>query len=197
LVDIALKLRTGNIPIATGSPSGCAPRRSDRAAAGKLAILLGSEIGLSLEFKPPVETCRRNYALLASSRTTRACLAPQSAHRRERGRVRGISTLMTSRNRAADARLLSIERALQKLGNRLRAAIRREDDGDAAANTMPIHDEVARLVGETAELHPMSDAGMASKARIVLAYYGLAEGGRAVLHSLVADLHVRSLKRRL
>ena len=95
---------------------------------------------------------------------------------------------MTFRNRAADARLRSIERALQNAGNRLNAIIRREDAGDKTADAMPIHREIRRLIEEAADLHPVSNAGLAAKARIVARYYELAAEGRAVLGSLVEDL---------
>lgn len=95
---------------------------------------------------------------------------------------------MTFRNRAADARLRGIEKALQSAGNRLNAMIRREDSGDPSADTMSIHREIRRLIEEAADLHPGSNAGLAAKARIVARYYELAAEGRAVLGSLLEDL---------
>ena len=99
---------------------------------------------------------------------------------------------MTFQNRAADARLRSIERALQGAGNRLNAIIRREDAGDSTADAMPLHCEIRRLVDEAASLHPVSNAGLAVKARIVARHYDLAAEGRAVLRSLVEDLITRA-----
>lgn len=103
---------------------------------------------------------------------------------------------MTFQNRAADARLSRIEKALQSAENRLDAAIHREDAGDETSNPNPLHDEIRTLVGEATELHPVSNAGLASKARIVVKNYDLAFVGRPILYSLVEDLQVRERRRR-
>jgi len=99
---------------------------------------------------------------------------------------------MTFRNCAADARLRRIEKALQTEGHRLNATIRREDAGDLTADTIPVHDAVARLVDEASRLRPASYAGLAAKARIVVGSgQDLSQTGRVLLYSLANDLDRR------
>lgn len=104
---------------------------------------------------------------------------------------------MTPRSRAIDAQLERIERMLQRAGNRLNAAIRKEDAGDAiaASDVTSFHADMRKLVAEAAKLRPSSTTGLASKARIVGVHYELVTVGRAVLRSLIEDLHANGRDR--
>ena len=102
---------------------------------------------------------------------------------------------MTFQNRAAAARLIRIERALRNAENRLDAAIHRQDTRGEVSDVTPLHNQIRALVGEATDLHPASDAGLASKARIVVRNYNLASVGRSILYSLVEDLQVRERRR--
>lgn len=99
---------------------------------------------------------------------------------------------MSFQNRAADARLGRIEKALQSAENRLDAAIVRDgllsynETDDKAA----LHDEIKTLLDEAARLHPASAAGIAAKARIVVKNYDLGFAGQSILYSLIEDLQV-------
>lgn len=101
---------------------------------------------------------------------------------------------MTFQNRAADARLSRIEKALQSAERRLDAAIVRDglsSSGNETGDKADLHNEIEALVGEAARLHPASPAGMASKARIVWKNYDLAFVGRTILYSLIEDLQAK------
>ena len=104
---------------------------------------------------------------------------------------------MTHRNRAADARLRSIEKALQDQGHRLNATIRREDAGDPKADTLPVHAAIRCLMEEAVSLRPASYRGLAVKARIVAgAGYDITQAGYALMRSLASDLNERDRQRR-
>lgn len=96
---------------------------------------------------------------------------------------------MTFKNRAADARLLGIEKALQVQGRRLNTAIRRQDGGDLAADSMLVHQSTRRLMEEAAKLHTTSSIGFATKARILATVRDdTSAAARALLRSLFNDL---------
>lgn len=103
---------------------------------------------------------------------------------------------MTFHNRAADARLSRIEKALQSAENRLDAAIQKEDLGDETSNSDALHDEIRALVDEASYLRPVSSDGLASKARIAVKSYNLASVGQSILYSLVEDLQIKAHRRR-
>lgn len=98
---------------------------------------------------------------------------------------------MTQKSRAVEARLIGIERALASAGHQLNAAIQKEDAGDASASAVVLAtlDKQRRLIEQAATLRPSSKGGFASKARIVGNHVDRAGVGRAVLRSLVEDLH--------
>lgn len=100
---------------------------------------------------------------------------------------------MSFRNRAADARLGRIEKALQNAENRLDASVIRGGllPDNEASDKAALHNEIEALVGEAARLHPASAAGMASKARIVVKNYDLTFVGQTILYSLIEDLQVK------
>lgn len=99
---------------------------------------------------------------------------------------------MTFRNQSADARLRAIEKALQEQGRRLNTAIRRQDAGDLAADSMLVHQSTRRLMEEAAELHPTSSVGFAAKARILATIRDdTTAAARALLRSLLNDLDSR------
>lgn len=105
-------------------------------------------------------------------------------------------SVMTHRNRAADARLRSIEKALQAQGHKLNATIRREDAGDPKADTLPVHAAIRCLMEEASSLRPASSAGLAIKARIIVgAGYDITQAGYALLHSLASDLDAKDRHR--
>ncbi|MGI4800791.1 MAG: hypothetical protein ACRYG8_43575 [Janthinobacterium lividum] len=99
---------------------------------------------------------------------------------------------MAFKNRAADARLLGIEKALQGQGRQLNTAIRRQDAGDLAADSMLVHQSTRRLMEEAAKLHTTSSVGFAAKARILATIRDdTTAAARALLRSLLNDLDSR------
>ena len=102
---------------------------------------------------------------------------------------------MTFKNRAADARLGRIEKALQSAENRLDAAVFAGSIGDGSFIPDKLHKTINALVGEASNLCPISHAGFASKARITARTHHLASVGRLVLGSLVEDLQIRENRR--
>ena len=102
---------------------------------------------------------------------------------------------MTFKNRAADARLGRIEKALQSAENRLDAAVYTGKAGDSAIVSDKLHEMINSLVSEASTLRPMSRAGFAAKARITVRNHHLASVGRSILYSLVEDLQVMGSRR--
>ena len=99
---------------------------------------------------------------------------------------------MAFKNRAADARLLGIEKALQGQERRLNTTIRRQDAGDLVADSMRVHQSTRRLMEEAAELRPTSSVGFAAKARMLAAVRDdTSAAARALLRSLLNDLDSR------
>ena len=102
---------------------------------------------------------------------------------------------MTFQNRAADARLGRIEKALQSAENLLDAAVFLGAAGNSSFSPDQLHKMINALVGEASNLRPMSHAGFASKARITARTHHLASVGRSVLGSLIEDLQIRENRR--
>ena len=102
---------------------------------------------------------------------------------------------MTFQNRAADARLGRIEKALQTAENRLDAAVYMGKAGESPVLSDELHKAINTLVGEASNLRPFSRAGFASKARITARNHHLASVGRSILYSLVEDLQVMGRRR--
>ena len=98
-------------------------------------------------------------------------------------------------NRAADARLGRIEKALQTAENRLDAVVYMGKVGESPVVSDELHKTINALVGEASNLRPVSHAGFASKARIAARNRHLASVGRSVLYSLVEDLQVMGSRR--
>jgi len=99
---------------------------------------------------------------------------------------------MTFNNRAADARLGRIEKALQTAENRLDAEVHAGNEGGNSSVSDELHGKINTLVDEAAHLHPVSDVGLASKARIVVKNYHLPSVGESVLYSLAEDLQIKA-----
>lgn len=102
---------------------------------------------------------------------------------------------MTFKNRAADARLGRIEKALQSAENQLDAAVGMESAGNSSLISDELHEKINALVDEASNLRPMSDAGFASKARITARNHHLASVGQSILCSLIQDLQVMGGRR--
>ena len=98
---------------------------------------------------------------------------------------------MTQKSRAVEARLSRIERDLLNVSRRLNSAIQKEDAGDcdASAIVAAMLTKERALIEQAAALRPLSKAGLASKGRIVGRHFEISGVGRAVLRSLVEDLH--------
>ena len=98
---------------------------------------------------------------------------------------------MTPKMRAVEARMTKIERELLSTDRLLKSASKKEDAGDAAAGAVVLTmlDKQRRLIMQATLLRPLSKGGFASKARIVGRNIDKIGLGRAVLRSLVEDLH--------
>lgn len=98
---------------------------------------------------------------------------------------------MTPKMRAVEARMAKIERDLLNTDRELMAASKKEDTGDAAAAAavLALLNKQRRLLDQAIFLRPLSKIGFASKARIVARNFNKVGIGRAILRSLVEDLH--------
>ena len=106
---------------------------------------------------------------------------------------------MTSKSRAIDVRLKTIERALLNAEARRSWALGREEAGEAGASAtvLAIHERIRELVDQATRIRPVSLIGLAAKARIAGRHHDLVSAGRAVFRSLVEDLHaLEPLRRR-
>lgn len=106
---------------------------------------------------------------------------------------------MKPKDRAVEARLLKIERTLVSAGHRFKSASAKEDAGDQQAGV--VVQAMLRLqrllVEQTADIRPVSLTGLAAKARIAGHHLDMTPAGRAVVRSLVEDLHaLEPLRRR-
>jgi len=106
---------------------------------------------------------------------------------------------MKLKDRAVEARLLKIERALVNTRHRFKSASAKEDAGDQQAGVVvqAMVRQQRFLVEQAADIHPASFIGLAAKARIAGHHLDMPTAGRLVVRSLVEDLHaLEPLRRR-